>query len=62
MITPYVFDEVQIKKKLFPIIRAAIDKKREASRFILLELTPFHFEEIKSEISYFRKCIYCSFA
>ena len=69
-----IIDEVQIKKDLFPIIRAAIDLKRESSRFILLgsaspelirdsseslagriyykELTPFHFEEIKTMFSY----------
>lgn len=69
-----IIDEVQIKKELFPIIRAAIDQKREPSRFILLgsaspelirdsseslagriyykELTPFHFEEIKTLVSY----------
>ena len=69
-----IIDEVQIKKELFPIIRAAIDQNREPARFILLgsaspelirdsseslagriyykELTPFHFEEIKSIISY----------
>ena len=69
-----IIDEVQIKKELFPIIRAAIDQNREPARFILLgsaspelirdsseslagriyykELTPFHFEEIKSLISY----------
>lgn len=69
-----IIDEVQIKKELFPIIRAAIDQKRESSRFILLgsaspelirdsseslagriyykELTPFHYEEIKTKFSY----------
>lgn len=69
-----IIDEVQIKKELFPIIRAAIDQKREPSRFILLgsaspelirdsseslagriyykELTPFHYEEIKTKFSY----------
>ena len=31
-----IIDEVQIKKELFPIIRAAIDQKREPARFILL--------------------------
>jgi len=31
-----IIDEVQIKKELFPIIRAVIDQKREPGRFILL--------------------------
>lgn len=31
-----IIDEVQIKKELFPIIRAVIDQKREPARFILL--------------------------
>ena len=31
-----IIDEVQIKKELFPIIRAVIDQKREPGRFVLL--------------------------
>lgn len=31
-----IIDEVQIKKELFPIIRAVIDQNREPARFILL--------------------------
>ncbi len=31
-----IIDEVQMKKELFPIIRAVIDQKREPGRFILL--------------------------
>jgi predicted AAA+ superfamily ATPase len=69
-----IIDEVQIKKELFPIIRAVVDQQRESGRFILLgsaspelirdsseslagriyykELTPFHFEEIESLVTY----------